>query len=1114
MRKKTLLQTILPLCVVALSALCISLSTVFATAMASEPTWSINSTAYSKILARQSVLAIPEGNKATLNGADYSLTTTVTYPSGKTTTGSQIVLSELGDYVITYSFTDGTNTYEMEDEFSVANASESLFSTSEGITVTPNAELPDWIQNVTPSPLDASVGYVGSTKGIKFTAADENAVLRYDGVIDASKINVHEDLIEMMFTPAVYDATNKQGVKELQDSVIVKFYDAVNPDIHLEFRLSSYHRRNVPVSVRANENESGVWLGNRFINKTDGSGSCYTLCSAYGAFNTDANTGGEWPGVVQTDILPSGGHRPATSSLHLRYDAGTNAAYSFPNEAIYISEAGGYPQDQFDKPVRDNPSPWHKYVPNGYFYSDGNWDFDDYEDFKRGDNFDGFPSGMIKMEMTFPGQGRNELNFMLFNIGGQMLDTWDEENYETKIYVDTNGLDENALPDVVAGKNSFYPVYDAYAYNYIEGVLPTPSAKVYFDSKTEANRLPIINGSFPVTKTGKYYIEYTANPDPSIGDPVKKTIVVVAKEYLDFDVSYRISNLIPTSAFVGEDITLFDGLLDFTVGGAPVSVAQSPFYKVTTEVFFSGKPVAIKEGAYDYFTADKVGVYTVNYSVTDFAGEKTFLAKREINVTENTGIVFSSIAIQKALIPEAKVLFPMPTATLADGTKADVKITANGTDCTTKYFTVPASGNVEVVYTATIGEKTATKSYTIPVVNNGERFKMNVGTQEDPEYDIPFLTDYLTLPSSYNYAGYSSSNTPFVATNPTKAEKVEFINAIDLNYYRLMFQLDASNQLGSMFEVALTDAGDPNRTLVFGFLQVSEDRMEVYNVLDNGDRVYLTFIETNFTSVAFNFNVKANGDFYNGNIYVGRATTYASGFEFAGFTSKYVYTSFGFTGGTNKVTVSNIAGQAFNLSIKRDLIKPVFYFDKELPDYKETDLGDSYNIVLPYTYDVLNSIKENIATISYFNENSELQYTETIDASKDGMKFVFDKGYGTYLITFKVTDYANRSSELEKRVIVKDQSAPIITINGEIPSVVEVGTILSLPSATATDKVGSVIDINIFYIFDGRVRDLFADNDVYTNPIYFEKAGVYKIFYFAIGQNGNRSLKTVIVEAV
>ena len=131
MRKKTLLQTILPLCVVALTALCISFSTVFATAMASEPSWSINTTAYNKVLARQSVLAIPEGNKATLNGTDYSLKTTVTYPSEKTSTGNQIVLSELGDYTITYSFTDGATTYERVDEFSVINASESLFSSSE-----------------------------------------------------------------------------------------------------------------------------------------------------------------------------------------------------------------------------------------------------------------------------------------------------------------------------------------------------------------------------------------------------------------------------------------------------------------------------------------------------------------------------------------------------------------------------------------------------------------------------------------------------------------------------------------------------------------------------------------------------------------------------------------------------------------------------------------------------------------------------------------------------------------------------------------------------------------------------------------------------------------------
>ena len=1117
MRKKTLLQTILPLCIVALTALCISFSTVFTKAFASEPEWTINTTAYNNVLARNSVLQIPAGNKATLNGTDYSLSTTVTYPSKKTTTGDKIVLSEIGDYTIKYSFTDGVSSYEEIHDFSVVNTTESLFAKSEGIEITPNAEIPDYIKNVEPytSATEKGSGYMGSTKGVKVKVHGETAVLRYDGVIDASKMNLHEDLIEFHVTPEVYDESKKEGVLEFKDGagILVKFYDAVYNDINLTFEITSYSRTSSPASVRANDNVSGVKLGYRFYNSSSGAGSSYMQSSFYGAFNTSA-TDGYIPQLIGTSVLPSPGVRAATSSMHLRYDADRNAAYSYPNEIRYISKAGGYDPAMYEHtPLRDNGIIWNKCVDAGIFMGDGLWDFDDYIDHKRGDEFYGFPSGMIKMEITFPKLGKNTANFMIFKIGGQSLADWEEESYETKIFVDTEGADENNLPEVIAGKNSFYPVFDAYGYNYVEGVLADPSVKVYFDKKTDENLLPIVNGTFPVTKTGKYYIEYTVNPDPTIGDPVKKTLEVVAKDYYDYDVSFRVNNLIPNSALVGDKINLYEGILDFDLGGTSVSAEKSPFFNVATEVFYNGKLISVTDDVTDYFIAEKAGTYTINYSSIDFSGEKTYLAKREVVVSENNGITFGNIVLPRALVNGSKYEFPVPTATLntANGAKpVDVKVSVGGTDYTYKKFDVPESGSVTVKYTATSGSVTASKEYTLNIINNGDKYKMNVGSEEYPEYEVPFLTNYLVLPDYYSLTGFSDTNVPVASNNPTKAEKIDFINAIDINFFRFMFMLDSNNQVGSMFEVVVTDALNPNQKVVFGFIQVSETRMEIYNVLDNGELVYITFVATNFTETSFNLIMKdTSGVFYQGATKVASILKYASGFDFVGFDSGYVYLSFGYSSGNNAFVFNNIAGQGFNLNISRDLVKPVFYFDYELPTYKEADITESYIIELPYAYDVLSPIKEVIATITYPDGS-----TKIIDRDTNGYELKFaEKGYGTYSIIFAVTDYANRTSESEKRVVVKDKTPPIITINGDIPALVKVGTIFSLPSATATDTVGSNIEVSICYVFKGRIRNLFADNDQYTNPIFFEEAGLYRIHYTAVGANGNRSIKTIIVEA-
>lgn len=1128
MRKKTLLKTILPLCIVAITALCISLSNVFATATAAEPTWSINSTPYSKELPRQSILQIPDNNKATLNGTDYSLDHVVTYPSGKTTTGDKVSLTELGEYKIKYSFSASEQT--KEHTFKVVNTTESLFALSEDCDVVGGAKVPDYIVNGKTAPKDAieavSVAYNGKTQGVKVTANGENAVLRYDGVIDASKINLNTDLIDFMVTPAVYDEERGEGVLEFKDGakIQIKFYDAVYTDINLTFNVASYNRQHAPVTVSANDNVSGVTLGNQFYNSSTGAGSTYCQSTFYGTYNPDGRNGGYWPNIIANDVLPSSGaHRPTTSSCHLRYDATTNAAYSYPNAVLYISEASGYPKATWDKDVRGNGSPFMKYVPYGYFFSDGNWDFDDYYEYGRGDEFYGFPSGMIKMEIRFPGLARNSANFMIFNIGGQDLATWDEASYETKISVDTAGADENNLPEVIAGKNSFYPVYNAYAYNYVQGVLPTPSVRVYFDKKTEDNLLPIVNGVFPVTKTGKYYIEYTATPEPTIGDPVSKTLEVVAVDYRDYDVSYDINNLIPTTAYVGDKINLYKGQLNFTLNGANVNAEKSPFFNLVTEVYFNGRTIAITKDTIDYFIANDTGLYTIVYSSVDYAGQKTYLTKREIVVSKNTNVAFGDIILPKALVGGTKYEFPIPSAYLATESgkiNASVVVKVNGVDVTKTAYTVPTDlSEITVRYEATAGGITTPKEFILDVINNGDKFKMNDGAKDF----VPYLTNYLTFnDSAYNYAGFSKEAVPFVANNPSDSQNVEFINAINLNFYRLMFKLDGTNPTGSMFRVVMTDALNPAQSVTLGFIQrpeVKEEvdgkvvtkeaaKLEFYNVLDNGELVYLGKVDGDFTPTGFNLIVDAKGNVYNGASSVCKIAKYTSGFDFVGFDSGYVYTSFGIKGtGTCKFEVSNIAGQTFNLTLDDDYGKPVVYFDDELPGYKETDVGDSYVIKFPTAYDVLNAIESISVTIKY-PDNSK----KTLNSNQDGFKLEFTN-YGRYEITFRARDYANKFIDVKKVVVVKDMSPPTITINGDIPAKIAVGTIFSLPSATATDKIGSNIEVTIFYMYNGRMRSLFSDNEQYTNPIYFEAKGIYTIYYYAVGENGNRSIKTVIVEA-
>ena len=72
MKKKTLMQSVLPLIAIAITALCISFSATFARANA-EPEFFIDGTAYAQTLSKNSLLEISEENKAVLGGKEYSL---------------------------------------------------------------------------------------------------------------------------------------------------------------------------------------------------------------------------------------------------------------------------------------------------------------------------------------------------------------------------------------------------------------------------------------------------------------------------------------------------------------------------------------------------------------------------------------------------------------------------------------------------------------------------------------------------------------------------------------------------------------------------------------------------------------------------------------------------------------------------------------------------------------------------------------------------------------------------------------------------------------------------------------------------------------------------------
>ena len=107
---------------------------------------------------------------------------------------------------------------------------------------------------------------------------------------------------------------------------------------------------------------------------------------------------------------------------------------------------------------------------------------------------------------------------------------------------------------------------------------------------------------------------------------------------------------------------------------------------------------------------------------------------------------------------------------------------------------------------------------------------------------------------------------------------------------------------------------------------------------------------------------------------------------------------------------------------------------------------------------------------------------------------------GTYTVTFNVTDAAgNDATEVTRTVIVEDQTAPVITLNGPNPLTLAAGSTYFEAGATAQDNVDG--DISGAIVID--------NSDLNTNV-----PGSYEIIYSVSDAAGNpaQEIRTVIVE--
>ncbi len=612
--------------------------------------------------ARGDRLNLPTA-KLSLGQNEYAMKSTLTYPDGRVSTDSKLILDVLGSYMLTYSVEVEGATYTKDYSFMAEDKFQSLFTYADNVYCEGEMEIPSYIDREQ---------YVGRTQGVKFTFTESNATMRYNGIIDLREIGfassqrtgelhraLPNEFIEFLITP------DDNSTKEMErlDLKIIDVYDETN-FIHIDMTAADKTMKYPYTSY------TGVVAGDKY--------------DSMGYHNLTLSTTGC---NVGTSFYGQSGEKSA-GSVRFYFDVDTLDYYVFPRTPEYRQT-----DVLFDK-------------------------LDDTQTVGLGNEWFGFTTGEVYLELTATEVTQKESSIMILSVAGHELSSFAGGDTAISIVtgdIDGDGdvLDLDNLPYAVAGANNYYPVFDAIAYHPVGGVLSGLSTKVYYGENRE--NVVITDGKFKTENVGTYYIEYSL--DGAYGE-AKKILPIQAKSAYDAqDVpDYILSSELVSSAGVGDRILLTWGQ---TVGGSGIWTQQVSV-KHRSSYSQEWSDVSLDGSEEKFIIIEEPGEYVATFKGTDMVG--TVIEKiHTINVSYDTVPRMSEVPVQTSAIKGYSLVFPKPVAKYigeAGESEVKVEIFVGGEDYTNKPYIVDE--DFTVIYKATLlsdDTKYTQKSYNVKAVD-------------------------------------------------------------------------------------------------------------------------------------------------------------------------------------------------------------------------------------------------------------------------------------------------------------------------------------------------------------------------------------------------------------
>lgn len=697
-------------------------------------------------------------------------------------------------------------------------------------------------------------------------------------------------------------------------------------------------------------------------------------------------------------------------------------------------------------------------------------DFDDPEHFSRA--WSGFTTGEVYVSLTAYGIS-NTADVMICNIDGVSLAQGSVLDTDAPTIVVKN---EAELPLALVNKE--YRVPEFYAVDALSQIVSS-SYKVTFGNK----EISVENGRFVPTTAGNYKITYTVAD--GFGNVGEKTITITAKTKLD-SLDLKISANLPDTVEIGSTISVPDATASGGAGRLQISCAA----------FYDEKEAEI---AYGTLLCDKIGEYTLVYTVTDYLGQ-IYKVEKSITVTAATKPIFdeNSIVLPSAFRNGTEYVFARYEAKVyrADGSVGTVSAKIVVTDGAGEQ-TLGADGKYQPTSSETVNSATVRFVFEADGMETLEIVK-SVAIQTVKEA-TGYLKDYF---ATKNLEVSSDANGLHFGVKKIGEASLEFINPVSMRSFQLRFGITADNVKFKSMRIVLRDMYDANAVVR---LVVAKNGNGLTCSVNDGDALFMSGSWTQDGSFTIAYNQDSMELSDEKGVVITQLQTYANGMAFNGFPSGRAYFSVSFeksdlSGANASFSLLQINNQALSY-VKNDRIEPELYINgKNSGRYY---VGTEIVIPAAEAYDVLNPLKKLTMTLK---APDDTVLFNQVDATKE-YTFTLEQ-IGKYEITYEAVDKANRSTSVTRSVICCDGVAPTLQLKTPLPEKTSVGAKLTLPNYIVTDDNPTAVQVTVNVIAPNGVLAAAQNGE-----IVFETKGNYIVQYVVRDENGNVNVYVYKIKA-